>query len=44
MSGTDEWVFVRHMLDAIARVERYVGGVDRDAFLADEILQDAVVR
>jgi len=44
MSGTDESVFVRHMLDAVARVERYVSGVEREAFLADEILQDAVVR
>ena len=44
MSGTDEWVFVRHMLDAIDRVERYIRGVDREAFLADDILQDAVVR
>ena len=44
MSGTDEWVFVRHMLDAVARVERYVAGVELEVFLADEILQDAVVR
>ena len=44
MSGLDEAVFVRHMLDAIARVQRHVEGVDQAAFESSEITQDAVIR
>ena len=44
MSGLDESVYVRHMLDAIARLQRHVDGVDRAAFESSEITQDAVIR
>jgi uncharacterized protein with HEPN domain len=44
MSGLDESVYVRHMLDAIARLQRHVEGVDREKFESTEIIQDAVIR
>jgi uncharacterized protein with HEPN domain len=44
MSERDESVYVRHMLDAVARLNRHAEGVDRDAFLADEMIQDAIIR
>jgi uncharacterized protein with HEPN domain len=37
-------VYLESMLDAIARVRRYVGRKRRAAFLADAMLQDAVIR
>lgn len=37
-------VYLRHVLDAIAQIEVYVAGVRRDAFEADRMRQDAVVR
>lgn len=37
-------VYLRHILDAIEQIYEYVDGVDRAAFDADRMLQDAVVR
>ena len=39
----DDRVFLRHIRDAIARIESYVSG-GREAFLAQTIIQDAVIR
>jgi uncharacterized protein with HEPN domain len=36
--------YVEHMLEAIARIERYVGRKRRAGFLGDALLQDAVIR
>lgn len=36
--------YLGHMLEAIARVRRYVGRKRRAAFLGDSLLQDAVMR
>jgi uncharacterized protein with HEPN domain len=44
MFERDETVYVRHMLDAIHRIERYVRDADPSRFAKDEMLQDAVVR
>ena len=44
MSVRDESVYVRHMLDAISRLERHISGVDRTGFLENELVQDAVIR
>ena len=44
MSELDESVYVRHMLDAIARLRRHVQGVDQPEFESSEIIQDAVIR
>jgi len=44
MSELDESVYVRHMLDAISRVQRHAEGVDQEKFESTEIIQDAVNR
>ena len=44
MLERDETVYIRHMLDAIDRIEQYISGVDEDGFFSDSMLQDAVVR
>jgi uncharacterized protein with HEPN domain len=36
--------FLSHILQAIHRIQRYTRGRSREAFLADEQLQDAIVR
>lgn len=36
--------YLSHILDAIARIERYTASLDKTAFLADELVQDAVIR
>jgi uncharacterized protein with HEPN domain len=37
-------LYLRHMIDALRRLERYVGGTTRDAFGNDPLVQDAVIR
>jgi uncharacterized protein with HEPN domain len=37
-------VYLRHILDAIHRIQSYVAGVAYDQFLRDNLLQDGVVR
>lgn len=44
MSQRDDRVYVRHILDAIEKIRRYTEGMNREAFLADERTQDAVIR
>ncbi len=39
----DDRVYLNHILDCIARIEKYVGN-DRDAFMASTLIQDAVLR
>lgn len=36
--------YLEHMLQAADRVQRYLEGMDRTGFLADELRQDAVLR
>jgi len=36
--------YLQHMLQAAERIQRYLAGLDRVGFLADELRQDAVVR
>ena len=36
--------YLEHMERAIARIRRYLAGLDRDSFLASEEKQDAVIR
>ncbi len=40
----DDLVYLRHMLDAIAKVELYLRGRDDVAFSQDPLLQDGVIR
>ena len=44
IAGTKGKGSVAAMLDAIARIERYGAGLDREAFLTDEKTADAVAR
>ena len=44
MSKRDSQLLIADMLESIARIRRYVAGMDYDAFLADERTCDAVVR
>lgn len=40
----DETVYLRHILDAIAKVELYLQGVNETAFDHSSLIQDAVIR
>lgn len=40
----DETVYLKHIRDAILRVESYVDGIDEDAFLHRHLVQDGVIR
>ena len=40
----DDAVYLRHILDAINRIEDYVAGLDNDAFMNSNLIQDAVIR
>lgn len=41
----DDNVYIRHIADAIARIERYVGDIDDyEVFCSDEKTHDAVIR
>jgi len=36
--------FLHHILQAVERVATYLDGVDRQAFVADPMMQDAIIR
>jgi len=40
----DETVYIKHILDAIARIERYLAGISYDRFNEDTLIQDGVIR
>lgn len=40
----DDIVYIRHILDAIARVEEYLRGVDEANFKRRSLTQDGVIR
>ena len=40
----DDSVYLRHILDAIVRIETYLSGVDEALFMRDQLLQDGVIR
>lgn len=44
MNNTDNTVFLRHILDCIVKVEKYLQGFDFEKFQQDEKTTDAVVR
>lgn len=44
MSERDDLVYVRHILDAITKIQKYTRGMDKEAFQADDRTQDAVIR
>jgi uncharacterized protein with HEPN domain len=44
MKKFDDTARLGHIFDAICRIESYVSEVDKPAFLANDMMQDAVVR
>lgn len=40
----DDSVYLRHILDAISRIEEYLQGVDEEAFHLRHLVQDGVIR
>ena len=40
----DDTVYLQHILDAIAKVERYLLDVDEASFLTTSLVQDGVIR
>ena len=40
----DDIVYLRHILDAISRIEEYIKGLDYDDFMDNNLVQDGVVR
>lgn len=40
----DDSVYLRHMLDAIVKIESYLEEVSKDVFLMDSLIQDGVIR
>lgn len=42
MKQPDDVVYLHHVLDAIAKVDRYLTNVDKERFLQDTLIQDGV--
>ncbi len=40
----DDAIYLRHILDAIEKIERYLQGYVKDTFLRDTLVQDGVIR
>ena len=40
----DDSIYIDHILNSINRILDYISGKDREAFVADQLTQDAVVR
>lgn len=44
MENKDNTVYLRHIMDRIEKIERYLQGYDREAFLKDDEKVDAIIR
>lgn len=44
MKRRGDRVYLQHVLDAIARIELYLDGVDQESFLDGSLIQDGVIR
>ena len=44
MKKRDDRVYLRHILDSIARIENYLREVDESRFMSSDLLQDGVIR
>jgi uncharacterized protein with HEPN domain len=40
----DDSVYLRHIIDAFLKIERYTDGVTHEEFLSNSLLQDGVIR
>jgi uncharacterized protein with HEPN domain len=44
-SSDRKWAYrIEHILDAIAKIQQYTGGMDESAFAANDLVIDAVIR
>ena len=41
---TDQSAFLSHILDAIKKIEKYIKGIDEEAFKKNDLVQDGVIR
>lgn len=44
MRDRDDTVYLKHILDAIARIEEYTRGIDGEEFSKGTLIQDGVIR
>lgn len=44
MKERDDTVYLRHILDAITRIEEYLSGVSEEAFTKTPLVQDGIIR
>jgi uncharacterized protein with HEPN domain len=42
--SSDDLLYLQNILDAAMKVEEYLKGIDRDAFLKTSLVQDGVIR
>ena len=40
----DWWIYLDHMIDCCEKITRYIGSSNRDEFLTNELVYDAVLR
>jgi uncharacterized protein with HEPN domain len=40
----DQSAFLNHILDAIKKIEKYIQGIDEQAFKENDLVQDGVIR
>jgi uncharacterized protein with HEPN domain len=40
----DQSAFLNHILDAIKKIEKYIQGIDEEAFKKNDLVQDGVIR
>jgi len=41
---SDESIYLQHILDAIAKIEEYLQGLDEEIFYQQTLVQDGVIR
>jgi len=44
MKERDDTVYLRHILDAIVKIEEYLAGIDQGAFTKNSLVQDGIIR
>lgn len=44
MKQPDESLYLQHILDAIAKIETYLQGLDEETFYQQTLVQDGVIR
>ena len=44
MKNPDDLIYLRHILEAIEKIEHYLSAVDQDRFRGDTLIQDGVIR